>query len=316
MPPRTRPFGAIFTYDLRDSLTTLQERWRKQEEAAEKKKAGYPFPTAEQLRQAAEEPKPEVDLVVSDAAGHPIRILPGEVSAGVHRVSWDLRLPPAVLMKPKADPDDQPQGPLVMPGTYSVTLVQRVDGGWKTLSGPQSFAVVALHPQALTPAIQQQIAGFQQKLALLQNAVTGAAGQAQRMKQRLRQMQQALLQTPEADHTLSQRALKIEQQLDAALRLLEGDNALRAHNMNTPPSLVERVETIAGNESQSLEAPTQADQISYNVAEAEFREVLTQLRQLDQVELAGLQKAMQSAGAPWTPGLLPSWPAPSGQNQP
>lgn len=308
-----RPLGAIFTYFLRDSLQSQREVWRKQEAEAEKKRSNYAFPTPQQLHEAAEEPKPEVDLVVSDAAGHPLRILPGDVSAGMHRVVWDLRRPAPVLVTQSPDPDNAPQGPLVMPGTYQVTLVERVHGAWKTLSGPQKFAVVALHPDVLTPPVQQQIAAFQQKLAQLQNAVTGAVEQANDMKSRLQKMQAALVQTPAAERTLSGQALQIRRSLDELRRLLEGDDVLRAHFLNTPPSIQERVATLVGNESQSLQAPTQADQIGYNVVAAEFQQVLTQLKKLDEVDLAGLQKALQSAGAPWTPGALPVWPAQSRQ---
>ena len=308
-----RPFGAIFTYFLRDGLQTRQQIWRKQEAEAEKKRANYAFPTAQQLHEAAEEPKPEVDLVVSDAAGHPLRILPGAITAGMHRVVWDLRRPAPVLVSPSADPENAPQGPLVMPGTYQVTLVERVGGQWKTLSGPQKFAVAALHPDVLTPPVQQQIAAYQQKLTELENAVTGAVELSNEMENRLQKIQQALVQTPAADRTLSDQALQIRRALDSLRRLLEGDDVLRAHYLNTPPSIQERVATLAGNESQSLEAPTQADQIGYNVAAAEFQQVLTQLKKLDEVDLAGLQKSLQSAGAPWTPGALPAWPAQSRQ---
>jgi hypothetical protein len=32
------------------------------------------------------------------------------------------------------------------------------------------------------------------------------------------------------------------------------------------------------------------------------------LRSLIEEDLSNLQKAMQAAGAPWTPGTIPNWP--------
>jgi hypothetical protein len=35
--------------------------------------------------------------------------------------------------------------------------------------------------------------------------------------------------------------------------------------------------------------------------------VLSQLRQLIEVDLARLEKQLEAAGAPWTPGRIPTW---------
>ena len=39
----------------------------------------------------------------------------------------------------------------------------------------------------------------------------------------------------------------------------------------------------------------------------DFERVLVQLRQLIDVDLARLEKQLESAGAPWTPGRIPEW---------
>jgi hypothetical protein len=45
----------------------------------------------------------------------------------------------------------------------------------------------------------------------------------------------------------------------------------------------------------------------YAAAAQEFEQTLAQLRQLIEGDLARLEKQMEAAGAPWTPGRIPEW---------
>src|SRR5262249_48351784 len=122
------PFGATFTYRLKDEIKT-----KKQQRLAAEKKAESPrYPTKEELRAEAEEEAPVILLTIADAEGREVRTLTGPVTAGFHRVSWDLRDPAAALPRPRppdAEEDvfgEGPAGPLVMPGKYSLTLSKRL----------------------------------------------------------------------------------------------------------------------------------------------------------------------------------------------
>ena len=57
----------------------------------------------------------------------------------------------------------------------------------------------------------------------------------------------------------------------------------------------------------ALAKPTQTHIDNYNIAAAEFSERLSQLHALVEVDLSKLEKDMESAGAPWTPGRVPDW---------
>jgi photosystem II stability/assembly factor-like uncharacterized protein len=69
--------------------------------------------------------KEDVKVVVKDAAGATVRELKGPKEAGLNRTSWDLRLEPPVKREP-GEPGEgffgPPRGPLVPPGTYTVTV--------------------------------------------------------------------------------------------------------------------------------------------------------------------------------------------------
>jgi len=88
---------------------------------------------------------------------------------------------------------------------------------------------------------------------------------------------------------------------------LRGDTAARQRNMNTPPSINERVGEIVGAQRMSRARPTQTQVNQYTAAAQEFETTLSQLRQLIEGDLAKLEKQMEAAGAPWTPGRIPEW---------
>jgi hypothetical protein len=148
---------------------------------------------------------------------------------------------------------------------------------------------------------------FQQKVARLQRAVSGAMETANQLKTRLGQIKRALHETPAAEAKLSDDEASIEKRTNEILRALRGDTALRQRQEILPPSIVERVGTIVSDQRMSTSAPTQTQKEHYAAAAPEFEQVLSKLRPLIEGDLANLEKAMEAAGAPWTPGRIPEW---------
>ena len=159
----------------------------------------------------------------------------------------------------------------------------------------------------MNPADRIALVEFQTKVARLQRAVQGATQAANALTPRLIAIRRALLDTPNAPERLLDDAASLEKRKNEILRALSGDQALRARNMNLPPSINERVGDIVGGQRMSTARPTQTQLDEYAAAAAEFEGTLNQLRQLIEVDLAKLEKQMETAGAPWTPGRIPEW---------
>jgi hypothetical protein len=306
------PFGATFTYYLKDELKTRKAKRQESEKEAEKKGAGITLPSQTDLRAEEEEEAPVVILTVTDAEGRVVRRLTGPVTAGMQRVAWDLRYPPATLPPPPnpetEDPfNEGPAGPLVMPGTYKVSVAKRIDGVMTPLGQSQEFQVVVEGQEGMSAADRVALVEFQQKAARLQRAVQGALEAANALKPRLTLIRRALLDTPSAGDKLLDEASALDKRTNDILRALRGDTALRARNMNLPPSITERVGDIVGAQRTSTARPTQTQMNQYSAAAQEFEQALGQLRQLIEGDLARLEKQMEAAGAPWTPGRIPEW---------
>ncbi|HEV3260725.1 MAG TPA: hypothetical protein VG013_27980, partial [Gemmataceae bacterium] len=307
------PFGATFTYRLKEEIKTKKQMRQKAEKDAAKKEQVAPYPTPEQLRAEAEEEAPAILLTVTDAAGHTVRTLTGPVGAGIQRVAWNLRHPAPVLSRPRpgeADDDifaEEPSGALVLPGKYRVSLSKRVEGIVTPLAGPQEFTVVVEGSGALADADRKELAEFQQKVARLDRAVSGALDAANELSNRLAQVQRAVDQTPGIDAKWHDAVRALEKRDRDILRALRGDTALRARNENTPTSVVERVRYIVDSQRFALSRPTKTQQEAYQIANEEFTQELAKLRTLIEVDVRDLEKALEAAGAPPTPGRLPEW---------
>ncbi len=89
------PFGATFTYYLKDEIKTKKQTRRDNE-----KKPGAAYPTKDQLRAETEEEEPTILIDVMDSAGTVIRTLRGPVTKGLHRVNWACASRPYPCLDP------------------------------------------------------------------------------------------------------------------------------------------------------------------------------------------------------------------------
>ena len=139
------PFGAIFTYYLNEGLKTQKEIRQEAEKKTEEEGGVIECPTWIELRAEDREEKPAIILTVTDEEGNVVRRLTGPVSKGCHRVAWDLRYPPSTPTRLKPPTMDNPfinppVEPLVVPGTYKVSLAKLVRGEVTPWRDSQTFS--------------------------------------------------------------------------------------------------------------------------------------------------------------------------------
>jgi photosystem II stability/assembly factor-like uncharacterized protein len=306
------PFGATFTWYLKDALKTRKEKRQETEKEAEKKRQPPAWPSQQDLRAEEEEETPAMIFTITDSSGRVVRRLTGPITSGMQRVTWDLRYPSAALPPPPnpeaEDPfAEPPGGPLVMPGRYKISLAKRVDGVITSLGQPQEFQVTVDGQESMSASDRAALVEFQTKVARLQRALSGAVDAANALRPRLTAIRRALLDTPSAPESLLAEATALDRRNNEILRALRGDTAARQRNMNTPPAINDRVGNIVGQQRMSTARPTATQQAQYVAAASDFEGVLAQLRQLIEGDLTRLEKQMEAAGAPWTPGRIPEW---------
>ena len=289
------PYGAVFTYYLKEDLKTAKAR-RQERESTE-------IPSWEALRAEEREKEPAILLTVSGEDGRIVRHLTGPTTAGFHRVAWDLR-------HPSPEPDLPEQGPLAAPGRYTVSLAKRVGDVTTSLGEPQTFEALPLEGiplAALTPRERDEAAAHAQKIDRIYRAMTGAFEALKEGLARITAIQKALEDTPAADPRLLDEARALEDRLADLRDQMNGD-PIKETLLREPalPTLGERIGRIfLWNRSTAL--PTQTQKDSYNLAARDFAPWLERLRKILKDDLASLENRLEAAGAPWTPGRLPDW---------
>jgi photosystem II stability/assembly factor-like uncharacterized protein len=303
------PFGAVVTWYLKDDLKTRKKTRQEREKDLIKQGKDPDYPTPDQFRAEAREEDPSVVVTIADGDGNVVRRLKGPATAGMHRIAWDLRFPPSTptsLKPPVSDPfSDPPSGPMVAPGRYTATLAKVVDGKWTSLSEPQSFEARGLYE---TPeADRKRLLAFERKVARLQRAVTGAVETIDETKTRIAHIKQAIVDAPGADPRLGTEIREVESRLKDIEVALRGDAALAARNEPTVPAVMDRIDAIVGAQWTATAAPTGTSEQAYSWAAEAFRGPLENLRRLVSTDLKKIEDQLETAGAPWTPGRLPSW---------
>ncbi|MCP5054817.1 MAG: glycosyl hydrolase, partial [bacterium] len=191
------PVGAVFTYYLKETLTTGKGQRRKMEKKLGAQDKSIPFPGWDVIRKETREDKPGIILTVKDENGQVVRRVTGPVTSGIHRVSWDFRYPSVAPVKLKVNKDLPPwaqpaKGPLVVPGTFSVSMAKLVNGVLTPLVKPQTFVVESLGLQSLPAKDREKLLAFQAKAGRLQRAVSGAIKAAHNAVDQLKYIKKAL----------------------------------------------------------------------------------------------------------------------------
>ena len=311
------PFGAVFTYFLKNELKSRRKQRQEAESKIDQSKSNEPagtppsLPTLEQLRAEEREIEPAVVMVVSDEEGNVIRRVSGPAKAGFHRIAWDLRYPPPSPIELKEPEPDvfspPPTGPLVAPGTYTVRLVKRIDGADTPLGAAQTFNVVPLYLSIMKESDRAAVLDFQKKAAALQRTLMGAARATQEGLTRVQYVRRALDQIAGPDPKLVAQVNRIDSALRDINDQLNGDPILRRANEPSMPSLLDRVNT-AVNGLLTTAPPTATHRESLELAQQQAGPLLARLRQVIGVELADVEKQLNALGAPWTPGRIPEVP--------
>ncbi|HWC65709.1 MAG TPA: glycosyl hydrolase [Thermoanaerobaculia bacterium] len=304
------PFGAVFTWYLKDALETKKEARHEREKKVEKEGGEMPFATLPELRAEAAEEEPALLFTITDAEGNVVRRLTAKGEKGVHRIAWDLRYPPAnpATLKPaEVNPfSPAPSGPMVVPGKYTVSLASRVDGKTTPLGEPQTFDAAGVG--TIAEKDRQALLAFERKTARLERAVLGAGDLVEDVRDRIEKIKVAVLDTPGKDASpLGAEARSLEARLRDIDRALRGDRVAGRYEIPTAPSITDRVEGIVGTQWVATSAPTGTSLEAYDIAADEFTVQLAALKTLVEKDLRALEEKLEGAGAPWTPGRIPQW---------
>jgi hypothetical protein len=225
--------------------------------------------------------------------------------------------PPVIQNQPQGGPGGQggpppeggggfgfggPQGPLVMPGKYTVTMAMRVNNVTTPVAGSQSFNVTVEGREKMSAADLATLSDFQRKVSVLQRASGAAVTAANEAKTRVGMLKRSAAEAPVDNAKLVAQAESLDNEIDSIINTLRGG---RGNSDIPPPSLNERIGYVAERIRLSTVRPSQTQIQQLELSNAEFQPILARLRKLVDTDLPAFEKALEAAGAPLVPGQLP-----------
>jgi photosystem II stability/assembly factor-like uncharacterized protein len=298
------PFGSAFTYYLPEQIRTRQEQRREREKPLERAGEDTPSPGWDALQAEALEDQPAVVLTVKDADGAVVRHIEGPVTAGFHRVAWDLRYPapdPWVPEEQRQESRYEPAGVLVEPGTYSVHLARRIEGKLEQLNQTQTFEVKSIREATLQGSAQAERVAFSRRVDELKRTVSGAVSAIDELVAAIEAIKEAVVRSTsgaglyEEANSLSVRARRLRDRL-------AGNEAREYMGDTGQLPIMQRLGAAGYGARSTVYGPTAMQKRSLEIAAEEFAESGQALDRLIDAEFRALRDKLDAAGVPWTPG--------------
>lgn len=303
------PFGAAFTYYLKESVLTLRAKREKEEQEAIKNNKPAYYPSLQQMQAEEEEETPYLVFNILDEEGHMVRRLRAPANAGLHRIMWDLRYP-AVSPTNLRDASPTSSGPAstyAMPGNYQVFLSKNVRGEETRLTDPVKFTAKVLGTATLPAEDYAELMEFQKQVRELNRAVNAASGVVREVVEKVRHFRVALKSVATDTSELLAEIKALEAKLDEIQAKMFGDRMLRRLDIDEEPGLSSRINGVIYDQWRSFSAPTQSQKDAYQIVAEEFPPILEEIKKIVEEDVRVIEKRLEEIGAPYTPGRLPVW---------
>ena len=302
------PFGATFTYYVKDVPKSPKSIRQEEEKQAKKDGVNIDYPTYEEFVAEDNYEDPFLLFVIRDSKGNEVSKIKKSASQGINRVTWNLRYPPTTpLQLNKRAPgryESADEGPLVLPGTYSVEMHMSTNGIIEKIAEPVSFEVKALENSSLARQSEEVLA-FKQELSELRRVFRGTANQFEELRTQLEHIKVAVREYPNVDLSLSKEIVAIEDLVEKAYIMMWGDYHKSRRDVETVPGTGDRIETVVGQSWYSTSNITTTQKDQYALAKEEYAEIRKLVDEID-TRVKALLAELDAAGVPYTPAR-PGW---------
>ncbi|HKK44930.1 MAG TPA: hypothetical protein VJ964_05380 [Balneolaceae bacterium] len=292
------PYGAIFTYYLKDGYKSLEQQRQAKENKLDKDE-DVPFPGWDELDKEMREKGPHIIITIKDDQGNVVNRIQGPTSAGFHRINWRLRYPSKDVVGPnESEGGYNGGGFMVTPGTYTATLSKVIRGKVTQLSGPVTFKVTPLQKGTLKRDSNEKFAEFRKNMNTFQQDLTHATNEIQKQIRKVKELQTALSRADQQAPDLVARLDSARHQLLNLNDRMNGSDAKQQvgqHPVHPSP----RSRLFVGYRAlNNTYGPTEMQRKTIEVGQEELKEFKQKVDDFAQNIMPKLEQAVRNAGAP------------------
>lgn len=308
------PLGTVITYLFNDTtMTSLKDIRKKKETALVKAGKDVPAPNLEEWHKEDWENAPYLLATITAADGEVVRRLKiNKPAQGFNRLVWDFRyeslIPVQLQPRTAGRYEGKTSGALAAPGTYYVQFHKIKDAKLTEMSGKIAFVVKSLNNVTLPAADKIALNAFSMKMTKMRRAARGASEVYNTLNNRVKHLQKAILETPDADLKLLEPLEKLYLQLKETGIVLYGDGSLSSREFAYAPGLLSRIETAMDNFWDATSAAPVSAERHYTQAADIFEQLLKDLKTMDKA-ISDIEMELFKLGAPYTQGsdFVPDW---------
>ncbi len=298
------PNGAVFTYYLKEGYKSKKAQRQEKEKKTIKDGGSISYPSLDDLRAEDNEDKSYLLFVIKDKDGKELRKYKQSASKGVKRMVWNYRGTFSNRFSKKEDKfgtDKYDDSHIVAPGTYTVEMHMYEDGGFKKLVDPVSFEIDYLNLQTLPVEDKAAWMAFLDKLEDVNRKLESVDALREDLSDRVTNIKVAISNYPNTDLGLMPQARKLEMRLKDMQIVLEGDRSASSRDIETVPSVWNRINYAFWFTYSATTAPTQTFVESVNICEDAYADLSTEVSSIES-EVKDIEGKLDAAKVPYSKG--------------
>ncbi|MGW8314441.1 MAG: WD40/YVTN/BNR-like repeat-containing protein [Bacteroidales bacterium] len=297
------PFGAIFTYYLKEEVPTAKELRVKEEKKLVSEGEGIDFPGWEALELESLQEKPSLVFTIRDEEGQVVNHVLTTPKKGINRVSWDLSYSNKrpIPLEAEGDRGRSSSGFMVTPGKFIVSMTLVQNGEQKSLSEEVGFNVVPLHQGALEGPGYETTSEYRKAVDAALAALGRTRMELDRAGKRIAAMKTAYYRMDEEVPGLLDKIYAAEGRYRQLTQAMSGYTTREEVGEKQFPTPAERI-YVAVQGLSSTYGPTEMQRETLERGVAELKPIQSELSRLMEAELPAIETELEGAGAPWIEG--------------
>ncbi len=297
------PFGAEFTYYIGTDYKTHKEIRTEKEKKLTEQKQNIPFPGWNALEKELNQDKPKILLTVKDVEGNVVRKLEGPTGKGFHRLAWDLKYPSTrAISNERENSGWLPEGTMVTPGKYTVTLSKQIDGVITDLSESVEFEVEQLRKGSLEGSTPEKTVAFWKEIAEMQGSTSAASMSLHNAQKKVEILIKAVGRAQNVPGSLETKLYNLKQEIVDIQIEFYGSRAKGKIGERGNPTVYSRMSAAHMGTMKSTYGPTPTHIRSLEIAKKQFLPIRNKIEDIVSNKIPELEKELRDAGAPWIEG--------------
>ena len=296
------PYGAIFSYYLPKSYTSIKSERIKKERVLNKENKDVPFPGWENLDKENEELKSKIILEIRDSNGSLVDRINGSSRKGINRISWSLSKPIVTGLSSSSRSGRggyyyDPSLP-VKEGQYTVSLFEVNNGSFNKLTESKTFNIKKIRKNVLTNPVESQIDDFIEKLVSIETESRLVLDEFSKSKKLFANFDRATRYIENIDGKLIKEISNLYDEMNSIDVLIVGNKSKKEIGEKDNPSFSDRLMFAKRGFYGNSYGPTKHQLESFEIGVKQWNQMKPKIENFSK-SVNAIKARLESLGSPY-----------------